>query len=232
MYNRGNVLMATKLYLRWLTPTTAPTSGEKSTVLPVGTFHDASVSDAKLDTAIGTNATTYNIWTSLAQTAHQDEYLARFSSDSISAQTFGSGTWTIAWGGYESDGGANARLVCSLYIWRPSSTSVVGFIYNSDTQLGTEWSTSTTTAGRTATFTGANVTSNAGDILVLEVWCHHATQTTAVGRGCQFFFNGSADFTASSDQSTTGACYISISSTLQFGSANYLTNCYWGSRAL
>ena len=163
--------MATRLYFRETTNlnTNYPTTGDKSTALPVGTDggdfnqnQDLSLL-AMFNLVPGPSNLTYS---SLAQTAQQSAMIARFTSPRLRAQTVNANTWTVAFTANESNAAANAFLAVSAYIWRPSTSSVVGFIRDSATTLGVEFNNSL----QTVTFSGSAVTAEAGDILVVEAW--------------------------------------------------------------
>jgi hypothetical protein len=207
--------MATRFYLLTDLAATAPSPGEKSTALPVGTFNDqASGADEgyALSTSIGTGATGFDN-TTLAQTGHQDGWLLRHSSPPLAAQTVNANTWTIALSVVESNNNANAFLALSVYLWRPGSSSVVGYIYDSDTPLGTEWTT--TQAGQVITFSGSSVTAQDGDLLVLEVW-EHATQGMTTSYTVTVYINGTTAVTAGGTE--TGS-YLETPQTLTFSTA-------------
>jgi hypothetical protein len=203
--------VATRLYLRDLTSSNAPTAGEKSAALPVGTFkgNSGTVESLSLSTTKGNSDVSTSI-TSLAQTAHQDGYIARFTSDPLTAQTIPAQSWTCAIKCQESNASANAFFVLSLYIWRPSTSSVVGYIYDSDTALSTEWPT--TAAGRVFTISGAAITTQNNDVLVLEVW-YHATQGQSQSYTNRIYYNGATDVTSGG---TGGGSYIESPATLSF----------------
>lgn len=183
----GNITFeAPLLYLRNATPPEAPSAGEKSAVLPVGTTPNTGPPDYSLSLTIGASALYSGVNTS-ATTAHQDVYVRRFSSPRLAAQTIAAGQWAYGFNLYAANTAANAFTVLSLYVWRPSTQTVVGYIYDSDTTLGTEWTTSF--LGDVATFNGSAVTTIGDDVLVLEAWAH-AVQDDAVSRGIQVNFNG------------------------------------------
>jgi len=106
--------------------------------------------------------------TTAAQTARQSGRFGILTTTRLAAQTIPAQTWTIRSYYSESNNNANAFLAAVLYVWRPSSSSIVGTIYDNNAQLGTEW----TTAGGyiTSTFSGSSVTAQDGDVLVLETW--------------------------------------------------------------
>jgi hypothetical protein len=144
----------------------APTAGEKSAVWPDGTDNSQAFSEWTLSRSAST--ATPAAFSSLAQTARQSGIVNRFTSDELAAQTIGAQTWTFIGRGQESNVNANRFFGISLYVWRPSTSSVVGYIYDNVAQLSTEF----TTGGGliTCTFSGSSLSINAQDVLVCEVW--------------------------------------------------------------
>ena len=168
--------MATRLYFRETTNlnTNYPTTGDKSTALAVGTDGGDFNQNQDLSLINAAGAATNLTYASLAQTAQQSAMIARFTSPRLRAQTVNANTWTVVFTADESNGAANAFLAVSAYIWRPSTSSVVGFIRDSATTLGVEFNNSL----QTVTFSGSAVTAEANDILVIEAW-NVATQAMA-----------------------------------------------------
>jgi len=208
---------ATKFYLRAGTTPNSPTNGERSTALPVGTFTGNSgdgFENLSLSTTKGTSQTSKAI-SSLLQLTHQDMYAARFSSPSLAAQTISAGTYTLAAATSESAADAEAFTVGSIYVYRPSTSATVGYVYDSDTALGAEYSTSED--GQVYSLSGSSVTTQAGDILVLEFWVH-ATQLIGLGRTNTLYFDGATDVVDST--TTDAASYLSVPQALTFS-----TNC-------
>lgn len=177
--------MATTLYLRNLTPDNSPGETENSTALPVGTFSDFAISARTLDVSIGT-AQTSVAGSSLAQTAHQDNFFTSFSSFGLDAQTISANTWTLGLATSEGNLQANSFTICSIYVFREPST-VVGFIYDSDTALGVEWAVGED--GQVLTISGSAVTAQAGDYIVFEMW-RHAAQGMAAAYTQTLYFDG------------------------------------------
>ena len=211
---------STKFYLRNLTATNPPSAGEKSTVLPVDTLgaNNATGTDETraLREAKG-SAQTSLTKASDASTLARDNYLARFSTEALAAQTFGAGTWTIAIALEETNALANSFLNLSLYRWRPSDSSKA-FIYDSHTNLGAEWGA--TEDGIFVTFTGSDVTLVNSDVLVLEVW-RHAAQGMATAYNQIVYFEGATDVT---DATTTDAAsYLFAPAAILFFTAADLT---------
>lgn len=162
--------MATRFYSRSDVPSdNAPTADSKSVALPIGTNNPGgglNDNDSLLLTA-GTADVSTNI-TSLAQTARQSGRFSRATSLPLAAQTISANTWTAVVRVQESNTNANAFAAFSIFVWRPSTSSRVGFIYDSSTSLGTEWGT--TLSNRTYTVSGSAVTVEDGDVLSWEIW--------------------------------------------------------------
>lgn len=145
--------------------------------------------------------------TKSASTNHQDHGTSRFIIP-IVGQVIGAATWFAAFGHTENSTNANDSLGFSLYVWRPSTTTVVGYIYDTHGGLDAEPGSAAATAGRTATFAGNQVTSADGDVLILETW-HHAVQATAATTVCAVYFGGSVEPTENSSVSVSDvAAYI------------------------
>lgn len=202
----------TTLYLRDAAPTNDPGETERSTALPVGTFSDFAIAVKSLSETIGALETSVS-GSSLAQTAHQDNFFTSFSSLALGAQTIDANTWTIGLDVGEGNANANSFLVLSIYVFREPST-IVGFIYDSDTALGTEWVT--TGAGRVVTVSGSAVTALANDYIVLEVW-RHASQAMAAAYTQTLYYNGDTKVTEGSI--TSAGSYIETPQVLGFLSA-------------
>jgi hypothetical protein len=188
--------VATRFYLRDTPSYEAPTAGKKSAVLPVAAVTDGNSGNPFENRSLliqkgQTLPDSVISRSSIANTAHQDQYLGRFTSRKLAAQTITAQTWTLAVATLETNAGANSFTVASVYVWRPGTSSVVGYIYDSDSPLGVEWST--TLDGQVLTFSGAAVTCQLGDVLVMEFWRHAATQGAATAWLQQLNYNGHVD---------------------------------------
>jgi hypothetical protein len=160
--------MATRLYFRDVTSVDAPTAGSKSTALPNGTDNSLTANDSQslLLTTGGSNVQV-DI-TSLGQTARQSGRFARFTSDALAAQTISANTWDYTLRNRTSAAASNAYKAGSIYVWRPSTSSVVGYVYDSNAEIGTPWTTNFT--NDSSNISGSSVTATNGDVLVCEVW--------------------------------------------------------------
>jgi hypothetical protein len=185
--------MASRFYLRDLPPTT-PVSGDPlSSAIPGGSEGNLGYGNNSLRTDMG-GVQRDRGGSTIHSVAHWDDYFRAFVSEALSAQTITAQTWTLALSTSESDAGANSYTVCSLYVYRPSTTSVVGYIYDSDTPLGSEWGTVAT--GQVLTFAGAQVIAVASDQLVLELWRHTNTAALPIAYESLWQWNGSVPVTA------------------------------------
>ena len=170
--------MATRFYFRDITSPYAPTAGTKSVALPTGTNNSLTANDDQsLLLTTGTNVQV-DI-TSAAQTARQSGRFARFTSDPLASQTISANTWDYTLRNRESNANANAYKAASIYVWRPSTSSVVGYVYDSNAEIGTEWTTNFT--NDSSNISGSAVTATNGDVLVIEVW-----YTAAQGKAASY----------------------------------------------
>lgn len=204
-----------------------PANGHLSSALPNGSLV-ASSGDAYESlylSPVKGSAQTQVALVTLGQTARQDLYFARFISDFLQAgQTIDMGTshGTFACAASELTVQVNAFFEPSVYIWRPSSASVVGYLFDgASNTFGSEFDTSET--GRVAEMipgtggTPSVVTTQAGDVLVVEVWAKVAQSDLGV-HGASIYFGGTTDptdTTATSD----AASYITMPVTLYFGNS-------------
>jgi len=210
--------MATRLYLRNTTPTNDPGETERSTALPVHADNsDFGIAVKSLSVVKGASQTSVG-GNSLATTNAQDNFFTSFSSAALGAQTINANTWTLAVATSEANGQANSFTICSVYVFREPST-VVGFIYDSDTALGAEWGASED--GQVLTFSGASVTAQEGDYLVLEFW-RHAIQGMTTAYTQTLYYDGTTDVTDTT--SADAASYIETPQNLTFFSANIQVN--------
>lgn len=195
--------MAVTRYYATAAASTTRGSGQPSTTksakFPWGTNNTTYTTGPKYVeiglTASAVSTNTGASWTSLAQTTQQSTFVGH-GYMALGAGTFGAGTWTFALSGSENNVSANSYFGVSIYVWRPSTSAVVGFIYDNNVQLGAEWAT--TTASRTFSVTGANVTATSGDYLIVEFW-HTSAQGATMGYAQATSFDaasGTGDFTA------------------------------------
>lgn len=174
--------MATRLYFNDATSLNPPTSGTKSTALPDGTDNSLTANDSQsLSLEQGTTNTTVSI-TTLAQTTRQSGRFARFTSNELATQTISANTWDYTLRNRTSNAASNTFKAASIYVWRPSTSSLVGYVYDSSAELGSSWVTNYTTD--TTNISGSSVSILNGDVLVCEVW-----YTAAQGKAKSYDIN-------------------------------------------
>jgi hypothetical protein len=183
--------MATRFFFATDTAAFAPTAGSKSTALPNGTDNSLTANDSQSLLLTANNSAVTETINTLAQTARQSGRFARFTSGSVTAQTISANTWTVVIDPRESNNSADAFLALSAYVWRPSTNSVVGYIYDSNAQIGSEWTTSLSSV--TYTFSGSAVSAQLGDVVVIEVW-YTAAQAKATSYQVQVRYNTSSQY--------------------------------------
>lgn len=193
--------MTQKFYLRASTrySSTYPTSGEKSTTEPVG-GQTYGLSPATLDLLNPKGASATSAATTLPNsTSANNGTLGRWASGPLKAGTYGSGNWSIAIQTAESDANYNVFWrSASIYFWRPGTSSVVGFVIDSNTATGVEFgnAVANTRYGQVLTWAGANVTIQDGDILVFEAWTGGTPSMAGSGRTATIYYDGTVDVTA------------------------------------
>lgn len=180
--------MPTRAWLAGTAGAIAEASGaERSTSMPVGTANDkiplGGGNGATFGSASATAGGSTNNNTTLAQTADQDMAICRLvvTHVTLAAQTIAAQNWTVQFSGYVSGSQVTARWVPVIYVWRPSTDTKVGTIYDAHTTtLGTALTTSV--AQQQITVAGSSVAVQAGDMIVVEYWAH-ITQSMATSYG-------------------------------------------------
>lgn len=155
-------------------------SVEQSAAFPQGQqLSPSGVTYSKLDTA---KTTFSNIGPTTAfattTTAGRQTAFLGYGWYSLGAQTIAAGTWTFSVQAYESNTAVNGYISCSIYVWRESNSSVVGYIYDGAAQLGTEFIVSGSAAARIVSVSGSSVTAQNGDVLIFELWFTALTTST------------------------------------------------------
>jgi hypothetical protein len=163
--------MPTRFHLDIDSVNTLGPGGSRSAALPNGTLNTNSPHN-EYNSGLLNPSTSFDLvrleFATLGQTARQSGRFAVMSSTSLAAQTISAGTWTFNSYASHSNNNAQAFYALSLYVYRPSTDSVVAYIYDSNAELGTRF----TVSGGFINFTisGSEVTAAEGDVLVLEVW--------------------------------------------------------------
>jgi hypothetical protein len=120
------------------------------------------------------------------------EWHRRYLSTILNAQTIATGTWTAGVAGIKNasaEDNWNARM--GAWVWRPSSGTKVGTIFEPTTSFGTAFSDTVNFRGAVGTISGGAVTCLAGDVLVFELWSNDPTGTNGMTPG--FSYDGKTD---------------------------------------
>jgi len=178
--------VATRLYFGSASGSVVLPTGDNSAVLPIGTDRGDFNQNLSLRSA-GTGVTQVNFAnvTTATVTTVQSAMMARHISNALLAQTIDANTWSLRFEGAESNVAANAYLGASLYAWRPSTTGVIGRIYDNTGLIGAEFNG----AVQTANITGSGITIQDMDVLVFEAWYITPGQANTTSRTITWSIN-------------------------------------------
>jgi hypothetical protein len=219
----------TLFYLRNVTSAQAPSGGSRSTALPTGTANNQSGAlSLSLLESVGSSQTSVSFST-VAQTAVQSGILARFTSDPLGAQTISAQTWTLFQRTFETNGQANIFSAGSIYVFRPSNNTVVGYVYDSSADIEMnfrsaaplhEWESTSPGSTGLGTVVGSEVACLQGDVLVFEAWYTAAQGKSTSYANNLFYFNG----VSATPGTTDAAAYIEAPQTFTYATGgNALT---------
>lgn len=150
-------------------------------------------------------------------------YFSRFVSDPLDMTSIPSQTWTYNFASSTGNlnanfpvNGSNKPVYVNCYIWRPSTTSVVGTVLDGDSASVYNEPTTTTEKVMHGTFSGAAVSSlTTGDVLIFEVW-FNIIQSSSNGRLDVWYYNGTTENTTDQAAVSNHASFISSPQTLTF----------------
>ena len=183
---------------------------------------DASSVNRSMNKTKGSSQVTMS-WTSTATTATQMNYITKFISPPLQGHSsIDANQWRGHFSYAESNLSANVTFVAGvLYIWRPSTNALVGFIedYTGLHTTGEPSAASTQklfqgdfTAGSQPQVTGvAN-----GDVIVLEIYSRHQ-QSAASAYTISMYIDGATEYTDANNTTVTDfAAYIETPQSLSF----------------
>lgn len=173
-----------------------------------------------MNTTIGTSQSSLSLTTS-GQTTAQNNFVGFFVSETLNVnQTVGGGNIILNTADLEESLASNWWMngLC-VYVWRPSTAEVVGYIrdYQGVSLGGTE----ATAAGSEQVthitgITSSAVNAVAGDVIVAEIWAT-ATQGMATAYTNNFYFDGTTVNTTENAVVTSQASFIEFTENLTFG---------------
>ena len=198
-------------------PSVGPTT-EQSTVFPWGTDNTPAVTEDFFElspTKPSASAGHSVVYTTLGQTARQSALLG-YGWYRLGTQTIPAGTWAMA-GFHNSNVSANnnANIGVSLYVWRPSTSSVVGYIYDTAAEVNGQEFGTVGNPVRFGAFSGSSISTTNGDLLVWEIWGTAAQGDTSVYTLTNLYTSSSlADAVLGSETNTTGSAWFEAPATL------------------
>lgn len=212
--------MTTRFYLHAASSTVSGTlpSTKQSTLATTRNF-DVQTVNRIMDTTIG--ASQSDITASFSTTSG-NMYMSRFVSAPIYSSPTAQ-TWTLNFAAWRTVGGGTFNypavqtthlLPSSLYVWRPSTGALVGYIFDSNSATGTSnFGSATTETTAIVTFTGSAVTIVNGDVLCFEAMTftsNTATQTT------HYAYDGTTANTTDNTSVSNHASFIETPDTIAF----------------
>jgi hypothetical protein len=158
-------------------------------------LHDALANNKDMNITIsGVAQTSFSTAFALTSTS-KVTYVSRWVSDFLNVTSISANTWVLnfaaksgdALATYPSDG--SGKVFANIYIWRPSTNAKVGTIVDG------ACSNTTSNDGETAekvvnvNFTGAAVTCQVNDVIIVEIWLKPNT-VFAASYTCVFYYDG------------------------------------------
>jgi hypothetical protein len=138
----------------------------------------------------------------------QKQPLLRFLSLPIAAQTIPAVTFGAAFATSHSNANSNFEVVAVLGVWRPGTGALVGYLYDFGAAGSTATGTIETTQSSAAT--ASSVTSQDGDILVLELWRNATVQGMSSSYTNTIFYDGTIENSATDDAAVLSAGFATI----------------------
>ena len=177
-----------------------------------------------MDTGIGTSQTSITL-SSINNTSANDYYFTAFASWGLTGiSAINSGTWRYAFAASESNasanfpvGAANSPVYLNVYVWRPSSQTVVGTIIDGNTfsQLA-EPAATNSERSMYCLFQGNAVASVSNDdVIICEIW-FRVTQAAATAYNDIYYFDGTTENNTVNTVVSNHASYIATWQTLTF----------------
>ena len=196
---------------------------------------DAQTVNRTMDTTIGTSQTSL-VLTSIASASAQNYYFTRFVSpplSGITSITGGGSVWSYNAATMQSNTSANFPISTIgsprpvLYVWRPSTQTVVGTVKDTNSGVST---ISEPTANTEVCFNTGNWTSSTavasvadGDVLCFEVW-FPVTQGSATAYTDTYYYDGTT-VTTTAGTVSNHASFIETTQTLTFAAAGGPVDC-------
>lgn len=197
---------------------TFPTTKQSTRSFTNGVNATGALTLRTMNPTIGTAMKSLQVGT-VAVTAFRSDFMGYFCSPPLAgAQTVGGGNFAFNAAERESGLGANFWINSpTVYVWRPSTGDVVGFIKDGAASYG---GAEPTAAFSTQVTNIPSITSNAvsaadGDVVIVEVYSYHNQQSTNPFT-CMFYYDGTTENTTENAVVSNHASYIELAEDLVF----------------
>ncbi len=160
----------TRLYWRNVAAAAAPATQQSGKVIVSGGFE--APAGSLLVTKGGPDSAAFNFPGTGAHDEASNGFFPGkvFVSEPLKAQLIKAQSWLFGGAGAVSNAFfAHTTFAIALYVWRPSTSSLVGMIYDAPTELGGTWDLNAPLQ-HVGVFAGAALSVADGDVLVLEVF--------------------------------------------------------------
>lgn len=216
--------MATRLYYHSALSglTNLPSSRQGDATGALGKNMESQATNRTMTRTIGSSVTNIGGVILNSSLAHEN-YFTRFVSPPLTAQTISANTWVLNIATSEGIGFANFPVDgddktnwATVYIWRPSTQAVVGFIIEGLTTA--QWCEGFAGSNRNqqhVEFTGSSVTAQEGDVICQEynIMTDPATASTA---DISIWFDGTTVSTTPKTNNTDCAAFLETPQDLVF----------------
>jgi hypothetical protein len=213
--------MVTRFYTHTATSTATGTlpSTIQSTQTITATF-DAATVNRSMNTTVATGSQTDLSATKTGGGSSTVFHMTRFISDPLDMTSLSANTWTISiagWCGsflpfYPSQ--ANKLIPSCVYVWRPSTGTKVGTVFDGLSSTTTNQTGNTSEFTSKVNFTGSAVSSmTQGDLLVYEAQTGTDFSTSQTWH---YAYNGSTITTTDNTATSNHAAYLETPQTITF----------------
>jgi hypothetical protein len=163
-----------------------------------------------MTTTIGTSQTSLVISSDFVG----NNYYCRWVSDTLSSSSIAANTWTISFAALDQIAAANT-IAISVYVWRPSTTTKIGTIFDNTIALGGTISSGET--GFKVTFSGSAIASGivSGDVICIEFMIFVATGLN--GFSLTSYYDGTTVVTSNATSVSSVASYLETPETITLG---------------
>jgi hypothetical protein len=176
-----------------------------------------------MNTTIGTAQASLTLTQTSTST---DQYFTKFVSSPLNMASISANTWTynfaakqnvdVSWPDNPGTTETSSSVCINLYVWRPSTTTKIGTIFdNKVSPTATSASSSTAELAFHWTFSGAAVSSiSANDVLIAEIW--FPNQFNGTSASVFFYYDGTTENRTRGTTVSNHASFVETPQTLTF----------------